>query len=137
MSTRMRPRNIRDSSLRAPYAPAIKGVISATVEYSDAVSGTLTELLGSLPSGSRFIRAWVNVITAFDAGTTNVLTIGTAADTDYLLTDGHPDVADSESEGELLDYSPTSDVNIYATYTYTGTAPTAGEAICYVEFEQP
>jgi hypothetical protein len=138
MSTRMRPRNLRDSSVHnATYARATQGVLSKEILFSDAVSGAAVVALGTLPAGARFIEAKVNVITAFDAGTTNTLTIGPDTDYDYLLTAGNPTVADSETVGVLIDYVPTVDTIIYARYAYTGTVPTAGKAVAYVTFEHP
>ena len=138
MSTRLRPKNIRDTSAHnSTYARALQGVLSAEVLYSDAVGGENIVALGTVPAGARVIVAKVNILTAFDAGTTNTLTIGPSTDYDYLLTDGHPDVVDSETLGELLDYEPTVDTILYARYAYTGTAPTAGKAIAYVLFEHP
>jgi len=137
MSNRLRTRDIRDGGKNDTYAPATQGVLSAEVLYSEAVDGALVVAIGTLPAGARFVSAKVNVLTAFNAGTTNTLTVGIASDYDYLLTDGHPDVADSETSGNLLDYEPTSDTIVYARYAYTGTAPTAGKAVAYVTFEHP
>ena len=137
MSNRLRPRDIRDGGKNDTYAPATQGVLSAEVLYSEAVDGALVVAIGTLPAGARFVSAKVNVLTAFNAGTTNTLIVGIASDYDYLLTDGHPDVADSETSGNLLDYEPTVDTIVYARYAYTGTAPTAGKAVAYVTFEHP
>lgn len=137
MSDRLRPRDIRTGGKNDSYAPATQGVLSAEVLYSEAVGGVLVVAIGTLPAGARFVQAKVNVLTAFNAGTTNTLTLGIASDYDYLLTDGHPDVADSETTGQLLDYEPAADTIVYARYAYTGTAPTTGKAIAYVTFEQP
>ena len=137
MSNRLRPRDIRDGGKNDTYAPATQGVLSAEVLYSEAVDGALVVAIGTLPAGARFVSAKVNVLTAFNAGTTNTLTVGIASDYDYLLTDGHPDVADSETSGNLLDYEPTVDTIVYARYAYTGTAPTTGKAVAYVTFEHP
>jgi len=137
MSNRLRTRDIRDGGKNDTYAPATQGVLSAEVLYSEAVDGALVVAIGTLPAGARFVSAKVNVLTAFNAGTTNTLTLGIASDYDYLLADGHPDVADSETTGNLLDYEPTVDTIVYARYAYTGTAPTTGKAVAYVTFEHP
>jgi len=137
MSDRLRARDIRDGGRNTTYAKAQQGVLSAEVLFSDAVSGALVVALGTIPAGGRFVSAKVNVLTAFNAGTTNTLTVGIASDYDYLLTDGHPAVADSETTGQLLDYQPTSDTIVYARYAYTGTVPTTGKAVAYVTFEHP
>lgn len=137
MSDRLRPRDVRTGGRNTTYAPASQGSLSAEVLYSEAAGGVLVVAIGTLPAGARFVEAKVNVLTAFNAGTTNTLTVGIASDYDYLLADGHPDVADSETTGNLLDYEPTEDTIVYARYAYTGTVPTAGKAVAYVTFEHP
>ena len=137
MSDRLRARDVRTGGRNTTYAPASQGVLSKEVLFSDAVSGALIVALGTLPAGARFVQAKVNILTAFNAGTTNTLTVGIASDYDYLLTDGHPDVVNSETTGNLLDYEPTEETIVYARYAYTGTVPTAGKAVAYVTFEHP
>ncbi|MCK9355682.1 MAG: hypothetical protein M0R22_00815 [Dehalococcoidia bacterium] len=137
MSDRLRSRDLRDGGRNTTYAKATQGVLSGEVLFSDAVSGVASVALGTIPAGGRFVEAKVNILTAFNAGTTNTLTVGIASDTDYLLAAGNPDVADSETIGNLLDYQPTEDTIVYARYAYTGTAPTTGKAVAYVTFEHP
>lgn len=137
MSDRLRARDVRTGGRNTTYAPASQGVLSKEVSYADAVAGVLVVALGTLPAGARFVKATVDILTAFNAGTTNTLTVGIDSDYDYMLTAGHPDVVNSETSGELLDYEPTEDTIVYARYAYTGTAPTAGKAVVYVTFEHP
>ena len=98
-------------------------------------TGTLT--IGSIPAGAVVINAGVVVTTAFNAGTTNTLDIGTSADTDgfatalALGTIGRI-VADEMATSNDL-YS-TSEVTLQCVVTLSGTAATAGEGFVYVEY---
>jgi len=137
MVDRLRPHSVREPGSPSAWKPEQVGSISELIEYSDVESLTGTVLIGTLPAGARYLMADVKVITAFNAGADDALTVGIATDYDYLLTDGHPTVADSETEGELLDWTPTTDQLIYAQYTHTSTAPTTGKALVTIQFKQP
>jgi len=133
----LRPINLRDPGEPALWLPATQSVIVAMIEYDDVVDGAATVEIGKIPAGGRYLDAIVKVITAFNAGSADALTIGISTDYDYLLTDGHPTIADSQSEGELLDWESTTEQTIYARYTHSGAAPTTGKAICIVTFAEP
>ena len=137
MVNRLRPKSIRHPGEPCAWAQEQVGSISELIEYTDVVDLTGTVLIGTIPAGARYFDCSVKVITAFDAEADDALIVGIASDTNYLLTNGHPTVADSETEGELLDWTPTADQLIYATYTHTGAAPTTGKAIVTVRFKQP
>ncbi len=91
-------------------------------------------VLRKLPAGAIITRAVAVVGTAFDAGTTNVLTLGTNDDCDNIL--GSSDI----TEGTAGTYSKQTFVEaakgaeIKVKYTQTGTAATAGAADIYVFF---
>lgn len=106
-----------------------------TVGYAD--NGTALTV-GEIPSGSLIIKdaSGVHVTTAFDAGTTNTLNVGTSADDNLfgtLLALGTTTfVPLDEAVGGYL---VTSDTTITATVVLTGTAATAGSGevvICYI-----
>lgn len=137
MVDKLRPKSVRSPGNPCAWAQEKVGSISELIEYTDVVDLTGTVLIGTIPAGARYLMCDVKVITAFNAGADDALIVGIASDTDYLLTDGHPTVANSVKEGELLDWTPTSNQLIYATYTHTGTAPTTGKAIVTVRFKQP
>jgi len=102
------------------------------------VDNAASVLIGTIPAGARYLMANIRVITVFNSGSADdAIVVGISGDTDYLITDGHPDVVDSETEGELLDWMPTTDQLIYATHSSSGTAPTTGKAIVTVRFKQP
>jgi hypothetical protein len=90
------------------------------------------------------IEAWAQVETAFNAATTNVLTLGTdAASANQLLAAG--DITEGTAgfypaAGAVVRSVVTTTVDIYAKYTQTGTAATTGKARFFVRLtplEQP
>ena len=97
-----------------------------TIAYTD---DDVEVTVGVIPSGSLILKpaSGVHVTTAFNAGTANVLDIGTSADPDAFATDlalGTADfVALDVAAGTFL---VTSDTTITTTPALTGTAATAG-----------
>lgn len=108
------------------------------VAYNTAGIGTSVKI-GTLPSGAKVVNAVVHVSTVFNAATTNVLTAGTNS-TAFDNIVGAGDV----TEGTLGGYSAailtagaltlTSDTDVYARYTQSGTAATTGAATICIMF---
>lgn len=119
------------TNLRLP----VTHVISKDFTYADNGS-TLT--LGYVPIGGTVIRGGVVVSTAFNAGTGNVLDIGTAADPDGFATDlalGTIGVISADEMATTNDAGPyTSDTQIVCVPALSGTAATAGVGRAWVEF---
>lgn len=107
-----------------------------TFNYSDAGISTGIKL-GTLPAGAEILRATVKVKTAFNAATTNVLTVGQNAST-YNDIVNAADVDEAVTEGTVsfrgMDLTFTADKDVYVVYTQTGTAATAGQCKVYVEY---
>lgn len=96
--------------------------------------------MGYVPAGGYVIRGGVIVTTAFDAGSTNVLDIGTAADPDGFATDlalGTIGVISADEMATTNDAYCSADTKIVATVDLTGTAATAGAAMAWVEYIVP
>ena len=95
-------------------------------------------VMGVVPVGATIIRGGVVVSTAFNAGSTNVLDIGTAADDDGFATDlalGTIGVITADEMATTNDAGPfTADTTIIATPALSGTAATAGVGRAWVEF---
>lgn len=86
-----------------------------------------------LPKNIIITKAVAVVRKAFNAGTTNVLTVGVNSSTDNLLgtgdiTEGTP----AAYHKNLFVICNGSKVKIKAKYTQTGTAATSGEADIYL-----
>lgn len=98
-------------------------------------AGTLP--IGAAEKGAIPIRAGVSVTEAFNAATTNVLTLGSTADDDGLITDANAAAGTAGLKvgtGALLGKRLAADTVFYAKFAQTGTAATAGKAILWVEF---
>lgn len=106
---------------------------AGSVAFDDEGIGTGLELFKA-PNKMVITKAVAVVTTAFNAGTTNVLTLGANDDADDLL--GSSDV----TEGTKGAYSKNTFVEvakgakIKAKFTETGTAATAGAADIYLFF---
>lgn len=119
------------SDVRAS-APGLYGalrLVSATIAYTDT-----TVALDSLAVGDIVVRCWAEVGTAFNAGTTNVVTLGNGVTTNKFL--GASDVAEgstgvSPAGGVGPFTAETVAGTLTATYAQTGTAATAGSAKVY------
>jgi hypothetical protein len=102
-------------------------------------SGAATGVeIGTIPAGSFVAGVHVHVITAFNAATTNVLVVGTAADDDGFATTaatlpgatGMKLNLTGAQSGDTL----TVDTPVVMKYTQTGTAASAGAAAILVNF---
>jgi hypothetical protein len=104
--------------------------ITATIAYTD--TGAVT--IGTLPAGAQIVDVNIDVTTAFNAATTNTVTVGKTGTAAAFVTATSVGSAGRASVATTGVYSAwanvgTSDVD-YATVTYsqTGTAATAGAA---------
>lgn len=94
--------------------------------------------VGTIPAGSLVLRpvSGVHVTTAFNAGTGNVLDIGSSANDDLWGTDLALGTATFVPVDEAIGgFLVTADTVVTATVALSGTAATAGAAevvICYI-----
>lgn len=112
--------------------------ITKVVNFNTLGIGTTdTVIIGALPSGAQIVTCIVRVTAAFNAATTNVLTVGTSAGSDADIV-GASDVNEGATGTTVIDtgtqLSFTADTTIYAKYTQTGTAATTGSAIITITF---
>lgn len=119
------------STLRAS-APGEFGatrLVAATIGFAD------TEVeLDTLAVGDVVVQTWAQVLTAFNAATTNVLTVGDGTDDDkYLVaadvTEGTPGVYPTGGKGPFA--AETVAGTLTATYAQSGAAATTGSARVY------
>lgn len=104
--------------------------ITVTIAYTN----TSAVIIGTIPANSQIIDINIDVTTAFDAGTTNTVTVGKTGSAAAYVTATSVGSAGRASVATTGVYSAwanvgSSDVD-YATVTYsqTGTAATAGAA---------
>jgi hypothetical protein len=113
--------------------------IRSNVAYNTAASGVQVSMSSALPANAQVLFTTVAVQTVFNAGTTNVLIVGTAADDDALV-----DAAGaSETAVGVTNVTPatlggimssTADVELFWKYTQSGTAATTGAATITVVY---
>jgi len=110
----------------------IGGVLSAittTVAYTDSSAVTI----GTIPANSQIVDINIDVTTAFDAGSTNTMTVGKTGSANAFVTAtsvGSAGRASVASTGTYSAWADTgsSEVTATATFAQTGTAATAGAA---------
>lgn len=106
--------------------------IRKTVNFNDPGVSSPTNPFARLPLNAFIVGVQVEIVTAFNAATTNVLTIGTSTTANEIVAAGDVDetaVATTDvlrARGASL--TAAAEKNLYAKYTQTGTAATAGKA---------
>lgn len=100
------------------------------VNYNDASIGAGV-YFGTIPAGAMITSLNVRVNTAFNAGTTNALNVGTTALGTQVFTDAATLGARSPTIPNL---SFAADTDLYVSYAQTGTAATAGQADIVIGF---
>lgn len=86
---------------------------------------------GTMPAGAMIVTQNVRVNTAFNAGTTNALNVGTTAGGTQLFTDAATAGARSPAIANL---SFATDTDLFVAYAQTGTAASAGQADIVIGF---
>lgn len=104
-------------------------VVAGTILFSNS-----TVVLESLAAGDVVVRCWAQVLTAFNAGSTNVLTLGDGTTGNKYLaasdvTEGTPGVYPTGGVGPFA--AETAAGTLTATYVQTGTPATTGSARVY------
>lgn len=99
-------------------------------------SGVKVDTIKASATAPVQVEVSCQVITAFNAVTTNVLTMGTDTTANQWLaaadiTEGTPGFYPASNAAKK--FRLTSDTDIYAKYTQTGTAATTGSAVFIVK----
>lgn len=115
--------------------------IGKDITYGTVGIGTAdTVKVGRVPAGSRLMPAQVYVTTAFNAGTTNVLIVGTSAGSDADVV-GAAELSEGATGCTIVatgcSLTFASDTDIYVKYSQTGTAATAGAATILIPYIPP
>lgn len=118
----------------------VTNTLKKTVNYNDPGIGSGVAFANWLPKGAFITSVQTEVVTAFNAGTTNVLTVGTNA-TSYNnivsssdVTEGTPGVY-SSTGGLGRSLANSADAQVFAMFAQTGTAATAGQAVIVITYE--
>jgi hypothetical protein len=118
----------------------VVNTLKKTVNFNDTGIAVGVALDNPLPQNAFILRVLVEVVVAFNAVTTNVLTFGTVGATyNNIVNAGDINEAAvgvydvTRALGRSL--TAAADVNVFAQYTQTGTAATTGQAIIVIEYE--
>lgn len=111
-----------------------------TVNYNDAGISSGNAFAESLPVSAFILSVTVEIVTAFNAATTNVLTVGTNS-TSYNdivaaadVAEGSTGVTDvTRARGRSL--AATAEKPVFVKYTQSGTAATAGVAVIVITYD--
>jgi len=102
--------------------------VSERITY--AVASPYRVSLGKLPKGAQIIGVFVAVSTAFNAGTTNVLVVGTITVPEQIVASA--DVTESAAATTVVCHNGVTplaaDTEYFARFTQTGGAATTGVA---------
>lgn len=120
------PSDVRSS---APNLYGALRLVAGVVNYTDS-----TVTLDTLAVGDVVIKAWVQVTTAFNAGTTNTLILGNGVSTNKFLATGDSTLGSTGAYPAAYKAPVTAETvagTLTATYAQTGTAASAGVAKVY------
>lgn len=129
-----RPRTVNPSR-----QTSIQGIhtLRFDIAWNTPGIGSGVQFPNKLPTGARLLFTHVFVKEAFNAGTTNVITVGTNA-TDYNNVVAAGEAIETVIAATTIftggDVDITADTAIYAKYAQTGGAATAGQAQIVVAF---
>ncbi len=118
----------------------VENSLKKTVNFNDAGIATGVAFDNSLPAGAFITGVFVEIVTVFNAGTTNVLTAGTNS-TSYNNLVAAGDVNEAATgvtqvtRGLGQSIALAADITPYAMYTQTGGAATTGQAVIVITFE--
>lgn len=118
----------------------VVNTLKKTVNWNDLGIGSGVAFDNSLPEGAFITGVWVEIVTPFNAVTTNVLTVGTNAAT-YNNLVAAADINEAVagvtwvSRGLGQSIALAAAITPYAMYTQTGGAATAGQAVILITYE--
>lgn len=115
------------------------GYLRFTINWNDLPQAAVN-MKQWLPAGALLIGTDVNIVTAFNAGTTNVLSVGieptTFADivTSAQAVAGTPGLKQNLAPTGLALVPLAADSQVGVLFTQTGTPATAGQAIVVIKY---
>jgi hypothetical protein len=115
------------------------------------VANTCSVKVGALPYNAFVVRAYQQVYTAFNSGTTDTLAVGTAsgggqlvaAQSVHAATAGLPltvvaaNLGSAATGNGIAATGTNGGFDVWAVYAQTGAAPTAGSAAIIIEYIAP
>ena len=116
----------------------VLSAVTATIAYTD--SGAVT--IGTIPANAQIVDVNIDVTTAFNAATTNTITVGKSGSAAAFVASTSIGSAGRASVATTGVYSAWADVGsaevpVTATYSQTGTAASAGAARVTIVYRSP
>lgn len=118
----------------------VSNTLKLTLNYNDTNVATADAFANSLPLGAFITDVAVEIVVAFNAGTTNAITVGTnSASYNNMVSSG--DVVPTStgvtkvSRGWGRSIAASAEQAVNATYTQTGTSATTGQAVVVITYE--
>ncbi len=107
-----------------------------TVSLVDLTQAPAGVYIGTVPANCFMLQTYARIDQAFNAVTTNVLTVGYDAGVSNMA--GAGDITEGTLQTQVIatgaGLAPTTDVDIYAKFTQTGTPATTGRATIAVGY---
>ena len=118
----------------------VLNTLRKTVNFNDAGIASGVAFDAALPAGAFITSVMVEIVTAFNAGTTNVLTAGfNSSSYNDLVAAGDVNEAaagvTSVTRGWGRGLTAAADIVPYVKYTQTGGAATTGQAIVTITYD--
>lgn len=120
-----------------PYDADNAGAVSIAEAEIVKSAAAARQLIATIPVGAVILRSWVEVLEAFNAGTSNLVTVGwgaigagTADDIVPNVTEGTPGVY--AGNGPMAAETAAKDVYVY--YTPGAGDATTGKARAFIEY---
>lgn len=124
--------NVGGANINRDSSRKMLQVVSGVINFN--VASPFTVSLGTIPKGATILHTVVEVSTAFNAGTTNVLVVGNATTDNAYVAAGDVNEAAAGTTIVGKRTALTADTVVLAKYTQTGTAATTGVAVVTVYF---
>lgn len=134
--------NVAFPSARRDPGRQVDNTLRFTISWNDVGQGAQEVLANSLPAGAFITGVNVSVLVAFNAGTTNVLTVGqNSATFNDIVASGDVNLAVvantavARGVGLAALLNSLVDKPVNAKYAQTGTPATQGQAVICITFE--
>lgn len=114
--------------------------ISCTFNFNDPGISTGVSFANSLPQGAIILDVHMEILTAFNAGSTNQVFCGTNSATFNNIVNGSTDVNAAVVQDNVVTRSfgsvraSAAEVTPKVMYTQTGTAATTGKAVVTIAY---
>ena len=118
-------------------APNLPKTVKGSIAWDTPSVATKAKVGIALPAGAIVTRVAAVVTEAFNAATTNVLTVGYSDDTDALM--GSSDITEGTLGAyvkERMDAPLAAAADVYAQYSQSGTEASKGKADIYVTYQE-